>query len=65
MMAVLEKDAYDVILDVGKDLAENEQAEEQTCHGKTVAPEPVEILLSAGFAHKQHDGSAAVERRHG
>ena len=61
----LEKQVHDEILDVGKYLTEDNQADEQAGNGKTVAAQPVQVLLCAGFAHEQHDGGAAIEGRNG
>lgn len=52
-------------LDVRIDLAEDDQADEETGHGKAVAAKPVEIFLGGGFGHEEHDSCAAVERRNG
>ena len=41
----------------------DDQAYEETCHGETVAANPVEVLLGSRFAHEQHDASAAIQRR--
>lgn len=60
-----EEKVHDEILDVGKDLAEDEEADEKSGDGETVAAKPIEIFLGARFAHKKHDGCAAIERRNG
>ena len=60
-----EKEAHREAFDVGKDLPKDDQADEQTGDGETVASQPVEIALGFIFAHEHHDGCAAIERGDG
>ena len=47
----------------GENPLENDQANEQTGHGETVAANPVEIALGAVLGHENHDAGAAIKWR--
>src|ERR1700704_2035517 len=51
--------------DIGIKLRKDDQSHDQPDHGKIVTAQPVEVFVSAVFAHEQHDDAAAVEGRSG
>src|SRR5882724_5307777 len=56
---------YREIFHVGIELTKGKPSHNQPEQSEVVAAQPVEILVSAIFAHEQHDDAAAVERRRG
>ena len=61
----LEEEAEGEVFDVGINLVEDDQTDQEASLGVGIFAEPVEIALRLFFAHEEHDAGAAVERRNG